>query len=63
MNKNLEVFRVEKEEQRKSRVTIYCKDGSVRNLTPTGSYNSTKAIDLGKDLEGGNFLRAEAFIL
>ena len=57
------MIRVDKEEVRKSKITIYCKDKSVRILTSLGVYTPDKANELGKDLEGKNFFRAEALIL
>jgi hypothetical protein len=52
-----------KQDDRKTQITIVCKDGSKRVINPVGMWNIGMATDLGKDLEDTNFKYAVVHIL
>jgi hypothetical protein len=51
------------EDERKTQITIVCKDGSRRVINSVGIWNVGMATDLGKDLEATNFSHALVNIL
>ena len=53
----------EKQSERKTMVTVECKDGSKRVITCLGIYTSTSAIALGKDLEADNYKSVSVKVL
>lgn len=53
----------EKSSERKTMITIHCKDGSRRVIKCIGTYNTTTATSLAKDLEGDNYKLVETKIM
>lgn len=53
----------EKLSERKTMITIDCKDGSKRVINCLGTYNNNTAAILAKDLEGDNYKSVQTKIL
>lgn len=54
---------MDNKETRKSKITVHCKDETIRTITCIGLYTPPMAVLLGKDLEGSNFKYALVTIL
>ncbi len=47
----------------KSKIVVYCKDGTKRIINCIGRYSEFHAVNLGRDLEYDNYHKAEVSII